>query len=143
MPAIVRSVLAVVTGLFLAGTIMVGIESINSSLFPLPAGVDPKDPEQLRAALATMPGQAFIGVLVGWILAALAGGWLAARLAPKSPRGHALAVTAVLLIGAVVNMLKLPHPAWMWVLGVAGLAAAGLLAARIEERRRARAAGGA
>jgi hypothetical protein len=31
----------------------------------------------------------------------------------------------------------------MWVLGVAGLAAAGLLADRIEERRRARAAGGA
>lgn len=143
MAAIVRSVLAVVAGLFLAGAIMVGIESLNASLFPLPAGVDPKDPAELRAALAAAPGQAFIGVLVGWILATLAGGGLAARLAPKSPRGHALAVMAALLVGAVVNMMRLPHPMWMWVLGVLGIAGAGLLAARLEERRRARLAAGA
>src|SRR5256885_4909640 len=46
------------------------------SLYPLPPGVDPKNPESLARAMRSVPAAALVVVVIGWIAGALLGSWL-------------------------------------------------------------------
>lgn len=113
-----RSVAAVLAGVVAAGVIVAALEAINARLFNLPEGIDASDMEAMRRAVAALPQSAFILLLAGWGIGTLMGAWIAARLAPKAPRVHGAIVTAVLLAAGVANMVMLPHPAWVWVVGI-------------------------
>ena len=52
------------------------------------------------------------------LLAALCGGWVAARLARVRRMGAAIAVGVLILLGVVLNAWMLPHPLWMLLIGV-------------------------
>jgi MFS family permease len=114
----VRSTLAVLLGLLVALATMLLLEYLGMSLFPLPPGVD-LDSE---ADLAQLVESAGIGkqlwVLTGWMLAAVAGGWVASRISHRHGTASALCVGALIVAGVLLNVALLPHPAWMTVLGV-------------------------
>jgi hypothetical protein len=114
MKSFIRSVLAIVAGVIVAGLFIVGIETIGQRLYPLPPGLDLKNPEALREMVRAMPLAAIGSVLLAWVVGALAGAWVAARIAMQWRIGHAGVIGAVVLAGAVANMLMIPHPAWMW-----------------------------
>jgi hypothetical protein len=115
MKSFLRSVLAVVAGVIVAGLFIVGIETIGHRLYPPPAELDLKNPEALRDMVRSMPLAAIGSVLLAWVIGALAGAWVAARIAMQWRVGHAGVIGAVILAGAAANMLMIPHPAWMWV----------------------------
>jgi uncharacterized membrane protein YdbT with pleckstrin-like domain len=50
---------------------------------------------------------------------------VAGRLAPRAPALHAFAITILVAIGAVANLLMIPHPIWFWVSALLVIAAAG------------------
>jgi hypothetical protein len=65
MKPIVRSILAVFLG-FIAGSILIAIvEHVGMVVFPLPAWMDPSNPESVKAAMAKIPVEAFLMVLLG------------------------------------------------------------------------------
>lgn len=66
-----------------------------------------------------IPTGALAFVVASWGLAAVVGSWVAARLAPKATLTHGMVVGAIFLAATIANLLLLPHPLWMWVLGVA------------------------
>jgi hypothetical protein len=74
---------------------------------------------------------AFVSVLVSWALGAFAGGWVAARLAPSKKIVFGLVIGAFGLVAAIFNMLMIPHPAWVWVVGLAEFIPAAYLGARL------------
>lgn len=115
MKSFVRSFLATVVGVIVAILLIVGIETVGHRLYPPPPGLDLRDPEVLRDMVRSMPVAAIGSVLLAWVAGALAGSWAAARIAVQWRIGHAGVVGAVVLAGAVANMLMVPHPAWMWV----------------------------
>lgn len=113
-----RSVLAVLAGLVVAGAVITLLEAAGHFVFPPPAGMDPANPESLKSAMRDMPAGALWTVLIAWALGSLAGGWVAARIATRSYLLHALIVGGIMLIGGIVNMAMIPHPLWFWVAGV-------------------------
>lgn len=125
-----RSILAVVAGLIVGGLIVAGIEYIGHIIYPPPEGLDLTDPEAIREFASAAPTSARLVVLLAWFLGPFGGGWLAARLAPRSPMPHALIVGAFFLVGDVVNLITIPSPVWMWIGGLVAPPLAAYLAGR-------------
>jgi hypothetical protein len=88
----------------------------------------------MHTIMAKMPTGAFLILVVGWFSGAAAGGWLAARLARHAPTVHALIVGALFMAGAITIMLMIPHPLWVWVLGLLGFLPAAFAGAWIARR---------
>ena len=115
----------------MCGLVVFAVEALSSSVFPLPPGVDLTDPQAIRAAVAQLPLGAYLFVLLAWFLGPLAGAWVAARFAPEAPFVHGMIVAGLVLAAAMVNMVALPHPAWMWVAAPVAILAGGWLGARL------------
>jgi len=139
MKAIGRSVLAVLVGVIVTMGLIMGLENVCSSLYPLPPGVDPFDHEAMRGYMEELPVGAFLLVLVSWAISSCAGAWVAARLAGRAPIVHGLIVGAWFLAGAIMTMVMIPHPIWMVIGGIAALIGCSYLGARIATRTPARA----
>ncbi len=131
-----RSLGSVIVGFVAGAVVIMAVEAVSQAIYPLPPGVDPKNPEALRAYMAVVPTGALLLVLLAWALGAFAGGLVASRLAGRAPLGHALAAASILLAGGIVNMLMIPHPAWFWVAGIAVFFPAAYLGARLLGNRR-------
>src|SRR5690606_24567780 len=109
----VRSTFAVLLGLVVALAAMLLLEYLGMSLFPLPPGFD-LDSEADLARLVESAGMGKqLWVLMGWTLAAFAGGWVAARTTLRHRLGAALWVGGLIVAGVLLNVALLPHPAWM------------------------------
>ncbi len=111
-----KRVLAVFAGIVLGFFIVFAWEAIGYRLFPPPPGInlDQLTPEQMMQAL---PFGAKLWVVAGWGVATLAGSLLAARISGVATSGWIVGV--FFLISTVANLFSLPHPAWMWIAGIA------------------------
>lgn len=132
----IRSIVGVLIGIVLAVFVVSAVEYLAYVLFPPPAGLDPRNAEDMPQILAQMPVAAFLIVGLAWALAVFVGGWGAARIARRAPDTHIAIIAAVVLVGAIWNMLRLPHPAWFWVVAIV-LILLGALGARRMARTRA------
>lgn len=114
----------------LSAVVLIGIiEWLNALFFPLPAGIDPSNAEQMAEAMRNAPTGVFVGLVAAWILGTLVGTAVAARLAPDDMKQKAaLTVGAAVLAFTIINLVIIPgHPAWVWGAGLAGIAVASLV----------------
>ncbi|MEO5880758.1 MAG: hypothetical protein ABIR22_11440 [Candidatus Eisenbacteria bacterium] len=112
-----RRLLGVLAGLVAGAIVVALIEGLGHALWPPPAGADLRDPEQLKALIPSLPIGALIAVVLGWAMGSFSGGWMAATISRDFRM--ALVVGFILLCMGVVTMVQIPHPLWMWVMGVA------------------------
>jgi hypothetical protein len=127
----IRSALVLLGGV-VAAVVVVGLmDALAGSLYSLPAGTDTNDPESLRQAVATLPAQAFLILLAGWILAGGIGSYIAARLATHARATHGLIVAFFVLVATVGNLATIPHPLWMWPASIILIPAAGWAATKV------------
>jgi hypothetical protein len=139
MPTWLRSILAVIGSLAAAVVVVFVVDLVNSLLF-MPAGVDMNDPQAMQALAASLPAGAFVILIVGWFAASFAGGWVAARIGSHAPHIHGMVFTVLFLIVGIVNLASLPHPAWVWVLGIAAYIGGGTLGTIVASEGRIAAA---
>ncbi|MDX1380475.1 MAG: hypothetical protein R3233_05110 [Xanthomonadales bacterium] len=130
-----RSVLAAFTGIIVAVLIVWGVEALGHVVYAPPADLDFNDAEAMRAFIQTLPPGAFAFVLGGWLLGTLVGGWIAGLIAKRRPLLFAGIVGAVILAGAVFNLLFIPHPTWFSIAAVLGIPAMAWLASRLAQPR--------
>lgn len=126
-----KSIGAVLAG-FVAATIIVLLSTMIAVALMLPPAGPGMMPEPTGSYLAVN--------LVCGLLAAIVGGWLAARLAVWAPLGHAMAVgTVMLVLGLGTAAMESDgttgnQPGWylyaLPMIGWVGAATGGLLAAR-------------
>jgi MFS family permease len=128
-----RTIAGMVVGVVVAWLTIMLAEFASAPLHPMAAGFDMHDPASVAAFVATLPIAALLLVLAGWVLGALFGGHVAARLARK-PR-PALVVGIVIVVGVIVNAVMIPHPLWMTIAGVLLPVPAAWLGARLATRR--------
>ena len=114
----IRTTLAILLGLIVALATMLLLEYLGMSLFPLPPGIDLDSEEDLARLVASATTGKKLWVLMGWTVAAFAGGWVAARISRHHRVGAALGVGLLIVAGVVLNAAMLPHPAWMTIVGV-------------------------
>ncbi len=119
MHPVVRSILAVLAGVLAAFVVIGLVQAIGVRVYPPPPGLDPRDTETFKAAVAQMPRGALLFVLLAYAAGSVAGGWVAARFIPRAKLMHGMIVGAFLLGAGVVNMSMIPHPGWFWVSAIA------------------------
>jgi hypothetical protein len=127
----IRSALVLLAGVVAAVLVVVLVDTLVGSIYPLPSGTDLNDRAAVRAAVATMPTAAFALLLGGWTVAAAAGAYLAARLARRSPALHGLIVALFVMMATIANLAAIPHPVWLWPAAIILIPAAGWAATRM------------
>lgn len=130
-----RSILGILLGLVAAVVVVAVVETINVLLFPLPEGVDPNDPAALAKLIAAAPAYKLALVPLGWLVAALVGGWVAAKLARRAPYVHAFIIGGFLAAAGILTMVMIPHPMWFWAIGPPAPLVGAALAARLAPPR--------
>lgn len=124
-----RLILGGVLGV-LVGTVVVGVvEGVGHTIFPPPPGLDLTDPAALRTAMAQVPMEAKVAVLLAWFLGILAGACTANLVAGRRGTAGRLA-SFILFAFAVWTMVTIPHPPWF----MAGAVVAALIAAFAADR---------
>jgi hypothetical protein len=124
-----KIVLGVVAGIVVAFLCVLGIEMIGHLAFPPPPGIDLTDPAQVARIMENVPRAALAFVAAAWFIGALAGSWVANRVAGRALAGWSVVV--LVLAAGVYTMTTIPHPAWMWAMGIALPLLAGWLAQRL------------
>lgn len=79
--------LAVILGATAMALCVAAVEMIGHRIYPLPAGIDFKNPETLKGYIAELPVAALLFVVAGWALGSLVGGYIAARIS-RRPAPH-------------------------------------------------------
>lgn len=128
-----RTIAGVVVGVVVAWLAIMLAEFASAPLHPMPAGFDMHDPASVAAFVATLPVAALLLVLAGWVLGALIGGYVAARIARRLR--PALTVGIVIVVGVIANAVMIPHPLWMTIAGVLLPVPAAWIGARLAMRR--------
>jgi uncharacterized membrane protein YeaQ/YmgE (transglycosylase-associated protein family) len=135
MRTFLRSLGSVVVAFIAASVVMMIVETINGRLFHpglAKAAEGLKDPQALKALLATAPASAFLVVLFGWLLGAFVGGWLATRLSGGTSRRPALILGLLLTLAGIANHLMIPPPPWFWIVSLPGMIPAALFGGRLR-----------
>lgn len=133
---LLRSLLAIVLGVLAGFLVVMLVELLSMSLFPVPGGVNPSDPDGFRDLFARLPAGAVVLVLVAHALGAFAGGWTSAWRAPMRPILHGLVVAGIVMAAGIVNLRMIPHPAWFVVTDLALYLPFGFLGAKLAPRAR-------
>jgi hypothetical protein len=107
-----RTLGAVGVGLFVALLVVALCETGGHVLFPLPAGIDPQDLEQIRQAMneGKIPTGALFSVLLGWVLGVFCGSWVAAKLTNWGKMACGFVVGAFIFSCSILMLLTIPHP---------------------------------
>jgi hypothetical protein len=129
-----RTILGILAGLVVAWLAMTICEFASLFLHRPPAGFDLRDPQALAAHIAAAPLSAMLVVVIGWVLAAFVGGWVAARIA-RHRLVAALVIGLLVLAGVIANNTMIPHPLWMTIAGIALPLPLAWLAARLVRQR--------
>jgi len=126
-----KTVLGVVAGIVVAFLCVGGIEAIGHLIFPPPPDTDLTDPAQVARIMELAPPAAIAFVALAWFVGALAGAFVADKIAGRALAGWVVAL--LVLAGGVATMMMIPHPMWMWAIGIALPLIAGWLAQRLAK----------
>ena len=113
-----RNILAVLAGIIAAGVTVFVVEMIGHFLLPMPPGVDPTNPDSLRANAANLPVSNLIAMVIGWCAGSFVGGLIAALISREQKMLCALIVALFILGSGVATMLMIPHPIWIWIVAI-------------------------
>lgn len=131
---LLRLILAPIAGILVALCLIALIESLSHRIFPPPAGLDFRNPEVVRAYVASMPTGAFLLVLTGWV-AGVFGGILAASLIGRAHLGRlAAAIGGIILAATLGNLIMIPHPIWFSTIALLAIPAAAYAAWKTSTR---------
>jgi hypothetical protein len=107
-----RRVLAIAAGVVAAMAIIFVVEAAGRALFPLPSGMSFEDAESVRGQMESIPIGAFVSVLVAWMAGAFGGSYVAGRLLGRGGAAWAYVAGGVVLVGAALTTMRIPHPLW-------------------------------
>ena len=125
----VRIIGGIVAGAAAAVATIMIVEMLGHMIFPLPDDLALRDPEVVAGPSPAMPVAAKLIVVLAWFGGALVGGYVAKRICDRW--WAAWAVAALVAVAGVVNVMMIPHPAWMQIAAVVAPLVGGLLAGHL------------
>jgi hypothetical protein len=127
----IRKVASIMFGLIIAITLVIVVQMIGHSVYPVPPGTDFDDPESVRAMMETLSPMALVIVIVSYVMGTFGGGLLASLVARETPMLYAALIGAFVMLGAVLNLFSVPHPAWFSISAIVSIVATALITGRI------------
>ena len=120
MNAILRNILAVITGIIIGSIVNIGIINISGTIIPPPEGADITTMEGLKATMHLFKPIHFLFPFLAHALGTLVGAILAAMIAVNHKMRFALVIGLFFLIGGITSILLLPSPTWFAIVDIAG-----------------------
>ena len=130
-----RNILAGIVGVVLAGSIVMIVEMIGHTVNPPPPDLDFKDVDAMRTYVATLPAAAFLWVIAAWALGSFGGTLAACRIGNAKPLTYASVIGGLILAGTAYNLVTIPHPLWVAILGIIGIVAGAWLGMQLGSTR--------
>lgn len=139
MQIVLRNIAAFIAGAIIGSVVNMGLILIGSNLVPPPPGADMSDMEKLRASMHLFEPRHYLFPFLGHAGGAFAGGLVAYVIAGSRRMAFAISVSALFLVGGIINAIILPAPVWFLALDllVAYLPmgwAAGSLGRKLQKR---------
>jgi hypothetical protein len=106
--------LGVLSGIF----IIFLMEIVSHIIYPLPAGIDIKDMEAIKAYTNAAPTIIFVLLIVSYSLGAIVGGLIAAAIALQNKISKAITVGGILMGLGAYNLFMIPHPVWTIIISI-------------------------
>lgn len=131
----VKTSAALVCGLLCGLVIAALVESLGYLSPPHDQNREVHAAAHLHRNLLSAPVSVHVFLLLAWFAGPFCGAWVAVRLIPEHPLGPAWIVGVWFLLGGVVNLLTVPHPPWVAMLGVLIFLPAAWLGGRLAQRR--------
>ena len=125
-----RTIAGILVGIVIAVALVFAIEAIIGLIVPAPADFDMRDPESVRARVASLPAWVILLVGIGWIVGTGVGSWAAVRISRIRVPWPGLVVTAVIFLATLYNVMTIPHPIWFVAISLIAIPIAGWLGAR-------------
>jgi hypothetical protein len=112
MNAVLKNILAIVSGLILGSVVNMGIIMLSPVVIPPPAGVDVSNMESLKVYIHLFEPRHFIMPFLAHALGTLSGAFIATLIAANRKMLIALVIAVFFLAGGIANVFMLPSPAW-------------------------------
>lgn len=113
-----RNIISVVVGLAVAVITFLVVETVNTSLHPVPKNLNFKDNVAVKSFYESQPISFWLLVLAGWIVGSLLCGILIKMISKNENKTLPIIAGIILTLSAVVNFFSLPHPIWFIVFGL-------------------------
>lgn len=147
----IRFALALPAGILVMAAFTGFFEGLGTKIFPPPQSMldaialmrrgEPGARDALAAAMHDMPVTALLVVVTAWVLGAALGAFAACRVAGTNFVPLSIAVAALSVAFVAINLVLIPHPAWMVAAGVTLPPAAAVAVGFLSVRWMPRAAG--
>ena len=118
-----RNIGASFIGVIVAIVLVQVIEALSHTIYPPPADLDFSNAEAAAAYIDALPLGALLFVVAAWFIGSLGGTYAACRIGEARPLTFAISIGGAMFVATSMNLLMIPHPVWMSVLGLAGVVA--------------------
>jgi len=110
-----KSLIAIVAGIIVAGVTGFLVQTAGDALLSYAMGLDPISAQGAAELGRQRATESLMVVVSAYALGPMAGGYLAARLAPTRPAAHAACVGGVQMLFGIMALALFPHPGWFTV----------------------------
>ena len=132
-----RTIGAAAAGLAAGVVLIMAVQALGVLLYPLPADVDPADPEALARVVRDAPAGALLMVELSYAAGSLGAGVTVGLLAARRALLLAGGIGVLLTAAGFANLAAIPHPAWFAVVSTVTYLPCALLGALgVTSRRR-------
>lgn len=109
-----RVFLAAIIGILVGGTAVWFFEFLGHILFPVTEKFDVTNLEELKQMMYKLPTMTLVSVILAQGIGVFIG-MIVARLIDRSSLSPLFAVSGILLLMSVMNLLMIPHPTWFMI----------------------------
>ena len=136
MNNLIRNVLSIMAGTFVAVVLTMIVQIISHQMYPAPPGTDFNDLEVLAELMMNAPIGALLMVLLSYAVGTMGGAFVGAKIAiSDEPARQGLFVTVLMLIAGLMNLNAFPHPAWFWSSCIVVIVGSGYFGADLGSKR--------
>ena len=110
--AMLNRISSVLTGCAAGIAALFLIEMLSHVIYPIPPGLDPQKPEDLKKIMEMVPQGALGLVLCGGFIGGLVGGIVSSIMAKENKLMSCMIMAAILTVLGAMNAFMFPHPVW-------------------------------
>lgn len=112
-----RNIFAVIAGVVGGFVSIALVQSLGSTTFPDPTGLNTQDIESIRNYFGELPLGALIVILAAWAIGAFISGLIGSIVAKNKKLKTGMVSGVILLLFAVMNVVAIPYPSWFKIVG--------------------------
>jgi len=110
MKSAIAVILAIVIGSF---TIFL-VQRLGHKIYPMPMDLDFSNREAIKAYLSSAPLGSLLMVIIAWLTGSIVAGAIGSIYNRPEKLKVSVIAGGILMGFALINLINIPHPVWMW-----------------------------